>query len=260
MTDDPNRARSSTPPDGSAAPPVWQRPTEPVDQPRGVDPAWQPPSGPGWQQPVSTIAAGVSSPAKRSWGPGLVGMMLGVAIVFAVGGVAFAAGRLTAQPTAGNGTQGGTTPGAGSGNAGQGFGNGFGRGNGNGAGNGGGAGAFGGLGGAAASGSLTISGTVTAVAADHITIQLPGGQTVDVPVDSATTYHRQSGAGASDVKAGATVDVALSGRFGRGGPGASGAPGGASGAPGSSPVPNASGGTSTGRALPPASDVTIAGG
>jgi hypothetical protein len=182
--------------------------------------------------------------------------MLGVAVLFAVGGVAFAAGRLTAQPTtaAGGGAQGATTPGGGSGNAGQGFGNGFGRGNGNGNGNGGGGiGAFGGLGGATAAGNFTISGTVTAVAADHITIQLPGGQTIDVPIDSSTAFHRQSGAAASDVKTGATVDVALSGRFGRTGPGAS-------GAPGSSAAPNASGGASTGRALPPASDVTIAGG
>jgi Domain of unknown function (DUF5666) len=174
-------------------------------------------------------------------------IVLGVAVLFAIGGVAFAAGRLTAPAAA--------TAAAGSGGfgAGRGAGNGTGNGGGN-AGNGGGNGfGFGNGGAALGATGLSIKGTVTAIAADHLTLQLPGGQTVDVPIDSSTTFHRQTGAARTDVTSGDSVEIALSGRFGRGtGPNGGGNSAGASSAP--------SGAPGAGRALGPATDVTITGG
>jgi hypothetical protein len=186
-------------------------------------------------------------PVRRRGGPAMMSIVLGVAVLFAIGGVAFAAGRLTAPAAAtaaGNGGFGagrgaGNGGGNGAGNAGNGAGNGFGFGNG---------------GAALGATGLSIKGTVTAVAADQLTLQLPGGQTVDVPIDSSTTFHRQSGAARTDVTSGATVEIALSGRFGRGtGPNAGG-----NGGAAASPAP--SGATGAGRALGPATDVTITGG
>jgi Domain of unknown function (DUF5666) len=180
---------------------------------------------------------------RGSTGPGILGVVLGIAVLFAIGGVAFAAGRLTAPaPVA-------ATGGNGSGGAGGAGGFGFGRGNGNngnGAGNGNGN-PFGNGGGNLGAAGVTIKGTVTAVAADHITVQLAGGQTVDIPIDASTSFHRQTPSARTDVSTGASVEVALSGRFGRGGvPGASAAPSGSTG-PG-------------GRTLGTATDVTITGG
>ena len=138
--------------------------------------------------------------------------------VVAVGGVAFAAGRATA-PVATTTGRGGFT-----GNGGAFGGNGFGP-------NASGAPGRGGLGGTFAGGGLTIQGTVTAVTADSITLQLASGQSITIPTDSGTTYHTRAVASASDVTTGSTVLVQLNG--GRGGTGQGGQDGGpaASGAP-----------------------------
>jgi hypothetical protein len=158
----------------------------------------------------------------------LVNVLLGFALVVAVGGVAFAAGRATAPESTGNGRFGAN--GANGGNGG--FAGGFGP-NASGAPNR----AFGG---GAAGGAISIQGKVTAVAADSITIQLPTGQSVTIPTSDQTTYHSQTTASASDVTSGSDVivQVAGGGRVvtggngngnngqgnGNGGPAASGAP------------------------------------
>ena len=159
----------------------------------------------------------------------LVNVLLGFALVVAVGGVAFAAGRATAPASTGTGRFGAN------------------------GGNGGFAGGFGPnasgapnrvFGGGAAGGAISIQGKVTAVAADSITIQLPSGQSVTIPTSDQTTYHSQTSATASDVTSGADVIVQRrrrrplhrrqrqrrngngngQGNGGNGGPAASGAP------------------------------------
>jgi len=121
--------------------------------------------------------------------------VLGVAVVVAIGGVAFAAGRVTAPAAAtaragrtagtGQGFQGGPTgsfdPAAGQGGAG-GFGN----------------------------RELTLIGTVASVDGSTMTLTTQGGQTVTIDL-SQTTYHAQAPASASDVTTGATVQVSVTG-------------------------------------------------
>jgi hypothetical protein len=168
--------------------------------------------------PVPGAASVVTAKNKSSRA---VNLLLGLAVVVAIGGIAFAVGRATAPAatTAGNFPPGG----------GQFFngGNGNGNGNGNGGtGNGlnqGGAGAFG-------AGGITVDGTVTAVNGDSMTIKTANGQEITVSTNGDTTYHQQAAATAGDVTTGSDVLVRLDGfrgRFGQGGPGASSAPSGA---------------------------------
>ena len=139
---------------------------------------------------------------RRSSAALLVNVLLGVALVVAVGGVAFAAGRAAAPASSGTGRTN--------------FGNGgdvdlngpvFGEPgfepNASGA---PGRGTFG-----AGGGAVSLQGTVTAVSADSITLQLASGQTITIPIDAQTTYHSRSAATAADVKAGSTVQVQLNG-------------------------------------------------
>jgi hypothetical protein len=198
---------------------------------------------------------------KRRGSPALT-LLLGFALVVAVGGVAFAAGRLTAPASAaatGTGTRGGF-----------GGGNGFAPGA-SGAPGGGFAGG-GGLGGGAL---VTVQGTVQAITPTSISLTLPSGAVVQIPLESATTYHGRTDATAADVKPGSQVQVELTG--GAGGFGGRGGQGGGQGAPNASaPAPvgspgtapaaspgttgatGATGGGTGGRgALGPARDVTI---
>jgi hypothetical protein len=114
-------------------------------------------------------------------------LALGLAAVVAVAGIAFAAGRLTApQRTFGLGGNfgangGGTAPGS---SPGTGFRGGFG-------------------------GTLALEGTITSVSADQLTLKLDSGQTVTVPLNAGTAYHRQTAAGAADVASGTKVLVQL---------------------------------------------------
>jgi hypothetical protein len=62
-------------------------------------------------------------------------------------------------------------------------------------------------------GGLGLTGTVTAVDEDSLTLQLENGATVTVGIDGTTTYHQQAPAGASDVTVGDTVQVQVSGRL-----------------------------------------------
>jgi len=183
---------------------------------------------------------------KPRSGPSILSILLAIGFLVAVGGVAFAAGRLTAPTTTGGGRfangQGGALAGGQGGQGGA-----FGGGNG---------GAGGGLAGAA---GLTVRGTVTSVTATSITLTLASGQTVTIPTSTATTYHRQDSAAQTDVKAGSQVLVQLAAGqgFGRGGFGGGGQGGGGSAAsPGASPGAAASPGTGASR-FGAAQDVTV---
>jgi hypothetical protein len=173
----------------------------------------------------------------------LVNVLLGVAVVVAVGGVAFAAGRATAPTTTGTGRFGANGPGGGNFVSGPGA---------------SGAPTRGGFGAALGGGGITIEGTVTAVSADSITLQLASGQSITIPTTSDTTYHSQTAATSSDVASGATVKVELSGgRFGGGGQGSGNGNGGNGNGNGGQTGPAASGAPTTTRGLGSASSVTV---
>jgi len=195
--------------------PVGPETNPPVDQPATV-PTFQPAS----PEPVlgSAPARPAQNGSKPSGSSRLLTVLLGVAVVVAIGGIAFAAGRATAPASAtggatgrfGNGFRPGGSfdpnavpgdglPGANAGRGVRGFG-----------------------------GSVTITGTVDAVSAQSITLKTPSGQSITLGLDAATTYHQLAGATASDVSAGETVEVQMAGGFrpGQAGqPGQSGQPG-----------------------------------
>ncbi len=161
--------------------------------------------------------APVAAPKRAPGGSSrILDLALAVAVVVGAVGVAFAIGRATAPAasTGGtiarrNGRQPGPAAATGTGNRGNGFPNASVGPNGlPGGGQGRGIRGFGAFG-----GGLTITGTVESVAADSITIKLPSGQTVTVGLDGTTTYHQQAPASASDVTAGKTVQLQLSGGF-----------------------------------------------
>ncbi|HEY8437589.1 MAG TPA: hypothetical protein VIK65_03145 [Candidatus Limnocylindrales bacterium] len=163
----------------------------PADQPAAVSSAGVAPP------PVASLPVAPVDVRRRSGAATLVNVLLGIALVVAVGGVAFAAGRATAPSSvAATGRNG--------------FGNGqFGFGpNASGAPDRGG---FGGFGGFAGAGGVSLQGTVTAVGSDSITLQLASGQSLTIPLDAQTTYHSRTSATAADVTNGATVIVQLTG-------------------------------------------------
>ena len=217
---------------GAAASPAAGVPGVPGMPPAttdGMPPAWNLPPAPF---PVAPVMPAISAPApakKRGRDP-LTIVMVAAAFV-ALGGVGFAAGRVTAPApaNAGNGGRGGQfgfpggsfTPGGSFAPGGNG---GFGR----------------------IAGAVSITGTITEMTADHITLKLTNGSTITIPVDSNTAYHRQASASATDVTTGAQVQVQLS--AGANGGGGGGQQPGASGAPGTG-----------GRTVGPASDITIVG-
>jgi len=185
------------------------------------------------------VPAPVVKPVKRQGRSGSV--LLAVAGLVAVAGIAFAAGRLTAPAAAAGstGTNGGGRfggfPGgsfAPGGFPGGSFAPGGFRGGGTGAGN-----FAGGLGG------IQLKGQVTAVSQTSITIKLENGTDVTVPLDTSTTYHQATAGSASDVTVGSTVTVQ---------------PGTAGFGPGASPNPQASGAPGFGQiTFGPATDVTV---
>jgi hypothetical protein len=153
---------------------------------------------PAATEPAQTV------PVRSGRGPSRaatwVNIALGVALVAAVGGVAFAAGRMTAPATAAAGGLGRTGTGFRPGNGYFGDGGGAGGFNGNG-GPGGRGGFFG------ADGGVTIQGTVESSSPDALTIKTASGQTIQVAVNGTTTYHAETSASSSDVKTGGTVIV-----------------------------------------------------
>ncbi|HEY2887118.1 MAG TPA: hypothetical protein VGJ17_00750 [Candidatus Limnocylindrales bacterium] len=158
-----------------------------------------PPEPGPYEVPAQSVAAAPQPRARRgpaSW----INVLLGLAFAVAIGGVAFAAGRMTAPAAAAaNGL------GSGTGNGGRVFGNGEFPGN-FGGGNGGNGGA-GGIG--RGGGGASIQGTVTAISADSITIKTASGQDVTFSLTPTTTYHQQSTATAGDVKTGGNVLVRI---------------------------------------------------
>jgi len=173
--------------------------------PEPFDPA-EPASFP--TQPV--VSTGPRAPlVKPRSSSRALNAVLAIAVVVAVGGIAFAIGRTTAPVAAtdprsafGSGFPNASfAPGASA--APGGF-------------IGGGQGGLGGLG-----GGLTVSGTVQSVTSDTLTIETTAGQTVELSLDSDTTYHRKTDGAAADVATGSTVEVQLDFAGGLGRPTAS---------------------------------------
>jgi hypothetical protein len=185
---------SAQPPAGPVAPVA----TEPFD------PA-QPANFP--TQPVVPAAAPIPLVKPRSSGR-FLNAILAIALVVAIGGVAFAVGRTTAPAAAANrGNFGaGNFPGPGASLA-------------PGASAAPGGLIGGGLGGLG--GGLTVSGTVQSVTSDTLTIETTSGQTVELGLDTDTTYHRKTDGAAADVATGSTVEVQLDFAGGLGRPTAS---------------------------------------
>ena len=149
------------------------------------------------QEPV-TGPVRPATQAKR--GSTLLNALLGIALVAAVGGVAFATGRLTAPAAAtfpNGGPGGGNLPG--------GPGASFSPGGGNQPG--------GGLFGA---GGVTLEGTVESMSGDSLTIRTTSGQSVEVTLPADTTYHAQGTASSDDVTSGATVLIRVDLQAGQG--------------------------------------------
>lgn len=165
--------------------PADTQPFVPVAPEPGPLPATEP-VAPG------AVTPGTSRPRSARW----VTAALGLALAVAVGGVGFAAGRMTAPTTitaagagrfgAGQLPGGGNFPGAA-----------YVRGD---DGDDGARGFFG-------SGGASITGTVESISGDTLTLKLADGQTIQVSLSGTTTYHSQATASSSDVKAGGTVIV-----------------------------------------------------
>lgn len=182
--------------------------------------------------PASAPAPAPAPARPRGSSRGIIALYA-VAGLIAVGGVAFAAGRLTAPvaaaTTRGNlaraafGADSSFAPGAGR------FGVGA-------------VGAFG--------GEAGIRGTVQSINGTTLTLQSASGQAITIDLTGSTTYHRQAAASATDIQPGSTVQVQL--QFNRAALGAtpSGAP---AGNAGNGAAPLASGATRTFTA----SDVTL---
>lgn len=141
--------------------------------------------------------APAARPRPKGGTPGWINVALGLAVAVAIGGVAFAAGRMTAPAAVAANGNGRNFPGGFQ--SGGYFRGGYFGGPGDGQ---GGRGLFG-------AGGATIQGTVTSISADKITITTAGGQTVDIALDGSTTYHLESSASSGDVKTGGTVIVRL---------------------------------------------------
>ncbi len=203
---------------GSSTPPT-PPPSLPPSVPPGAPPTWTPDPIPAPVanpiQPTSFAPAPVAAKttAKNRASAGTALLLVGALV--AIGGVAFAVGRVTAPAAA-------STPAAG------GFG-GTGRGAGNGEGGfggfGGGAGGAGGFGGGAGRGAAGVSITGTVVSIDGSTIQfkLANGTTETLNLSPTVTYRDSTTGTAADVTPGATVQIGLA--LGAGtGPTASGQP------------------------------------
>ena len=165
-----------------------------------------PPEGAAFPtQPVVPSVPTVQIPRRKASAAWL-NVVLVLAVVVAVGGVAFAIGRSTA-PVAAAGLRGGGNFGGGN----------FARGSfapGQSGAPGDGNGGFLG-GGLRGGGGFNLSGTVQSVTGDTLTITTASGQTVEFSLGSATTYSAKTAATAADVKTGSKVEVQLNFAGGR---------------------------------------------
>jgi hypothetical protein len=197
---------------GQLAPAPGQAPNPPQ-----AGPAAAPTAAPQYAMPVAPTANGGRFAISR----GFVEILAAVAAIVVIGGVVFAAGRLTAPREAPAAFSRGTVPGQG----GQQFPGGMmpGRGGQQNPGNlmpgqggqqfpGGivpglrGQGRMGGLLGGA---GPQINGQVVDVTADLLTLKLASGQTSQIALNATTTYHKQATAAAGDVAKGSQVVVGL---------------------------------------------------
>ena len=159
-------------------------------------------------EPAPTHRVPTPAPQKRG-SARLINLALGGALVLAIGGVAFAAGRMTAPASAGTITGGNGFPGGFPG------GGGF---NGNGgprASNG----IVGGPGGIVTGGGATIQGTVESITDTTLTLKTEDGQTIQIALEGTTTYHAQTNASSNEVKSGGKVLVRIGFRGAGGGTG-----------------------------------------
>ena len=216
MTFDPNRSADPAPLTPSG-PEQWAAPSAPL--PAMTEPSTGTPPVPTTpvvaSMPAPALSAGARS-SRNARSGGLLNIMLVLAAAVAIGGVAFAVGRSSAPAPAvigtGRGNVGGVVGPDGSFVPGANGQPGLGR---------------GGL----AGGGLTLRGTVESVNGNTLTIKTATGQTVEVTTGATTTYSTKSPASASDVQAGATVEVQLE-LDGKGRPSASDSPSGALGTAG----------------------------
>jgi hypothetical protein len=136
------------------------------------------------------------TPVPRERGSSrLLNIALGGALVLAVGGVAFAAGRMTAPASAVTIPSGSGLPGGGvfNGDVGPRASNGI----------------IGGQGGIATGGGLTIEGTVESITDTTLTLKTADDQIIQIALDGSTTYHAQTDASSSDVAPGGKVQVRI---------------------------------------------------
>jgi hypothetical protein len=194
-------------------------PTAAAAAPDAAAPAAWP--GQATNEPLASVIAKPKSSSGRG-----TSLLLGLAAAIAIGGLAFAAGRLTAPAaTASTGRLGqfpgnGQQPGNGQGFAGR--------------------GGFGGI---------TLKGTVEAISADSVTLKLASGTSITIPLNSSTTYHTATTSSAGAVTVGSEVSVT---------PGARTANPDATRDPNATPNPNASGFPGFGGlSFGAASDVTV---
>ncbi len=196
-----------------------QRPTDGAAPPQPIPPQTLPPVAPA---PTAAPLASVIAKPSGSSGRG-TSLLLGLAAAIAIGGVAFAGGRLSAPAAtatggfaAGGGQAGARqVPGVGQGALGRGSG-------------------FGGV---------TLSGTVSAVSGDSLTVTLATGTEVTIPLDTSTQYHAATPSSASEVTVGSSVSVT---------------PGVRAANPDPSQIPDASGAPGfAGGSFGPATDVTV---
>ncbi len=196
-------------------------PFAPVEPgPQGGSPVPPASSSVPFSHTVSTPPPAVIAPVKK--GDRTFTILLAVGLLIAVGGVAFAVGRVTAP------AQAATTRG------------GFGAGGFGGAGTG--AGASAGAGGAGFArggfgGGVLVTGTVDSVSGTTMTLKEANGSTVTVNLASTTTYHAQAAATAADVTTGKQVQVEVQIAGGFGGADVPGASPGAAASPGASGAP-----------------------
>jgi hypothetical protein len=173
---------NSTP--GSTPPPTWTPdpvPAPPVTPPQGF--------GPTSFAPVPLVAT--TTPRKNRASAGTALLLVGALV--AIGGVAFAVGRVTAPAAAATtGGFGGAGRGTGTGEGGTG---GFG------------AGGFGGAGGGRNGGGVSVTGTVVSVGTSTIQIKLSTGSTMTLNLGTNVTYRDSTTGSASDVTPGATVQI-----------------------------------------------------
>lgn len=157
-------------------------------------PAVEPEPVPTEHVPASGVSGAARPTAAKRGNARLLNLALGGALVLAIGGVAFAAGRMTAPATAGTGLP-----------RGQNFGNGALPGS---SGAPGGPGGFGGFGGAGGGGA-SVEGTVESISGTTLTLKTADGQTIQIALSDTTTYHAQTDATSDAVAAGGKVLVRI---------------------------------------------------